>query len=47
MWHLAAWYENEAVRLSQKAKEMDQMVEEYRKDPQRAQRMMSPRQSQN
>ncbi|MDI3461330.1 MAG: hypothetical protein OJF50_000151 [Nitrospira sp.] len=38
---LAAWYENEAARLSEKAKEMDQMVEEYRKDPERAQRMMS------
>lgn len=38
---LVAWYENEAARLRQKAKEMDQMVEEYRKDPERAQRMMS------
>jgi len=38
---LAAWYENEAARLHQKAKEMDQMVEEYRRDPERAQRMMS------
>lgn len=38
---LAAWYENEAARLSEKAKEMDQMVEEYRRDPERAQRMMS------
>lgn len=38
---LAAWYDNEAARLRQKAKEMDQMVEEYRKDPDRAQRMMS------
>ncbi len=38
---LAGWYENEAARLIQKAKEMDQMVEEYRKDPDRAQRMMS------
>ena len=38
---LAAWYENEAARLRQKAKEMDQMVEEYRRDPERAQRMMS------
>ena len=38
---LAAWYENEAARLLQKAKEMDQMVEEYRRDPERAQQMMS------
>ena len=38
---LAAWYENEAVRLSEKAKEMDRMVEEYRRDPERARRMMS------
>ena len=37
---LAAWYENEAARLQQKAQEMDQMVEIYRKDPERAQRMM-------
>lgn len=38
---LAAWYENEAARLRQKAKEMDQMAEAYRWDPERAQRMMS------
>lgn len=38
---LAAWYENEAARLDQKAKEMDQMVEEYRRDPELAQQMMS------
>jgi len=38
---LAAWYENEAARLSEKAKEMDRMVEEYRRDPERAQQMMS------
>ena len=38
---LTAWYENEAARLSEKAKEMDQMVEEYRRDPERAQQMMS------
>ena len=38
---LAAWYDNEAARLRQKATEMDQMVEEYRKDPERARRMMS------
>ena len=38
---LATWYENEAARLHQKAKEMDQMVEAYGKDPERAQRMMS------
>ena len=38
---LAAWYENEAARLRQKAQEMEQMVEEYRRDPERAQRMMS------
>ena len=37
---LAAWYENEAARLRQKAKEMDQMVEEYRKHPEHASRMM-------
>ena len=38
---LAAWYENEAARLRQKAQEMDQMVEAYRRDPERAQRMTS------
>ena len=38
---LASWYENEAARLHQKEKEMDQMVEEYRKDPELAERMMS------
>ena len=38
---LTAWYENEAVRLHQRAKEMDRMVEEYRRDPERAQQMMS------
>ena len=38
---LAAWYDDEAARLSEKAKEMDRMVEEYRKDPGRAQQMMS------
>jgi hypothetical protein len=38
---LAAWYENESARLRQKAQEMDQMVEAYRRDPERAQRMMS------
>lgn len=37
---LAAWYENEAGRLRQKAQEMDQMVEEYRKNPEHASRMM-------
>lgn len=38
---LAAWYENEAARLHEKAKEMDLMVEEYRKDPERGQSKMS------
>jgi hypothetical protein len=38
---LAAWYDKEAARLSEKAKEMDRMVEEYRKDPERAQQMIS------
>ena len=38
---LAAWYEKEAARLDQKAKEMDQMVEEYRRDPEQAQQRMS------
>ena len=38
---LAAWYEQEAARLLQKATEMDQMVEAYQRDRQRAQQMMS------
>lgn len=38
---LAAWYEQEAARLREKATEMDQMVEAYQRDPERAQQMMS------
>ncbi len=38
---LAAWYQNEAARLYEKAKEMDQMVEVYQRDPERAEQMMS------
>lgn len=38
---LAAWYQNEAARLQQKAKEMDQMVEAYQRDPARGEQMMS------
>ena len=38
---LAAWYDNEAAQLRGKAKDMDRMVEEYRRDPERAQQMMS------
>jgi len=38
---LAAWYEKEAARLHEKAKEMDLMVEEYRKDPERGRSLMS------
>lgn len=38
---LAAWYENEAARLRQKAQEMDQMVEAYQRDPERARQMMT------
>ncbi len=38
---LAAWYQKEAARLHQKAGEMNQMVETYRRDPERAERMMS------
>lgn len=38
---LAAWYENEAPGLCRNAQEMDQMVEEHRRDPERAQRTMS------
>ena len=38
---LAAWYEKEAARLRQKAKEMDQMAEVYQRDPERAEHMMS------
>ncbi len=38
---LAAWYENEAAGLRQKAQEMDQMVEAYQRDPERARQMMT------
>ena len=38
---LAAWYDNDAARLRQKAKEMDQMVEEYQRNPEQAQQSMS------
>lgn len=38
---LAAWYQNEAVRLRQKAKEMEQMAEEYGRDRERAEQKMS------
>ncbi len=38
---LAAWYENEAARVRQKAQEMDQMVEAYQRDPERARQMMT------
>lgn len=36
---LAAWYEQEAARLREKATEMDQMVEVYQRDPERAKQM--------
>ena len=38
---LAAWYDNDAARLRQKAKEMDQMVEESQRNPEQALRRMS------
>ena len=38
---LAAWYDNDAARLRQKAKEMEQMVEEYQRNPEQAQQRMS------
>ena len=38
---LAAWYGNEATGLRQKAQEMDQMVEAYQRDPERARQMMT------
>ncbi|MCS6302820.1 MAG: hypothetical protein H8K07_04040 [Nitrospira sp.] len=37
---LAAWYQEEAVRLHQKADEMNQMVKIYQRDPERGERMM-------
>lgn len=37
---LAVWYEKEAANLRQKAREMEVMTEEYRKDRERGRRLM-------
>ncbi len=37
---IAAWYEKDAKDLRQKAKEMELMVEEYQKDPERGRQQM-------
>ncbi len=38
---IAAWYEKDAKDLRHKAKEMEMMVEEYQKDPERGQQQMT------
>lgn len=37
---LAVWYEKEAANLRQKAREMEVMIEEYRKDRERGGKLM-------
>lgn len=37
---LAVWYEKEAANLRQKAREMEVMIEEYRKDRERGRKLM-------
>ena len=37
---LAVWYEQEAANLRQKAREMEVMIKEYRKDRERGRRLM-------
>lgn len=37
---LAVWYDKEAANLQQKAKDMEVMIEEYRKDRERGRKLM-------